>query len=278
MRVAAGDLVFDVEVSGPDDGDPVLLLHGFPQNRHAWDRVVPALNAAGCRTIAPDQRGYSDGARPLGADSYALPLLAGDALGILDALGIESAHVVGHDWGSAVAWHLAARHAERVRTLTAVSFPHLEAYWYALRHDPEQRRLSQYLAYFVSPESTAGLLADEAAQLRSLFGDAVDPVQVRHYLDLHTRPGVLDATLNWYRSGSLLAEHEGLGPVTVPTTYIWSDGDLAASRTAVDRTALHVTGPYRFVLLPGITHWQPEQAPERVTAEILRRVNQRQEV
>ncbi|MGX8909006.1 alpha/beta fold hydrolase [Streptomyces netropsis] len=274
MQVPVGDLVFDVEVSGPEGGDPVLLLHGFPQSRRAWDPIVLALHAAGLRTIAPDQRGYSDGARPAGADAYALPLLAGDALGLLDALGIESAHVVGHDWGSVVAWYLAARHADRVRTLTAVSFPHLEAYWYALRNDPEQRQLSQYLAYFDSPDSTAGLLADDAAQLRSLFGDAVDPRQVKHYLDLHSRPGVLDAALNWYRSGSLLAEHEGLGPVTVPTTYISSDADMAASRLAVDRTAEHVTGPYRFVRLAGITHWQPEQAPERVADEILRRVNQ----
>ncbi|MEU2513363.1 alpha/beta fold hydrolase [Streptomyces syringium] len=274
MQVPVGDLVFDVAVSGPEDGDPVLLLHGFPQSRRSWDPVVPALNAAGLRTVAPDQRGYSDGARPAGADAYALPLLAGDALGVLDALGIESAHVVGHDWGSVVAWYLAARHSDRVRTLTAVSFPHLEAYWYALRHDPEQRQLSQYIAYFVSPDSTAGLLAGGAAQFRSLFGDAVDPDQVRHYVDLHSRPGVLDAALNWYRSGSLLAEHEGLGPVTVPTTYISSDADRAASRLAVDRTAEHVTGPYRFVRLEGITHWQPEQAPERVADEIVRRVRQ----
>ncbi|GHC50246.1 alpha/beta fold hydrolase [Streptomyces cinnamoneus] len=271
MRIPVGGLVFDVEVSGPADGEPVLLLHGFPQNRHAWDRIVPALHAAGLRTIAPDQRGYCDGARPTDVDAYALPQLAGDALGILDALGLESAHVVGHDWGSVVAWYLAARHSDRVRTLTAVSFPHLEAFWYALRNDPEQRRRSGYLAYFASPESTAGLLADDAEPLRSLF-DAVDPDHVKHYLDLHTRPGVLDATLNWYRSGSLLAEHEGLGQVPVPTTYIWSDGDMAASRVAVDRTAEHVTGPYRFVLLEGVSHWQPEQAPQRVAEEVLRRV------
>lgn len=272
MRVSVGELKFDVDVSGPEDGEPVLLLHGFPQSRRAWDLIVPALHAAGLRTIAPDQRGYSDGARPLGVDSYALPLLAADAVGILDALGIEKAHVVGHDWGSAVSWYLAARHADRVLTLTAVSFPHLQAYWDALREDPQQRQLSQYLAFFVSPESTDALLADGAEPIRSLFGDAVDPAQVRHYLDLHTRPGVLDATLNWYRSGSLLAEHEGLGPVAVPTTYIWSDQDMAAGRYAVDRTAAYVTGPYRFVLLEGVTHWQPEQAPKDVTREILARV------
>ncbi|WP_217130915.1 alpha/beta fold hydrolase [Streptomyces sp. AC558_RSS880] len=271
MRIPVGDLVFDVEVSGPEEGDPVLLLHGFPQSRHTWDQVVPELHGAGLRTVVPDQRGYCDGARPAGADAYALPLLAGDAVGLLDALGIESAHVVGHDWGAVVAWCLAARHATRVRTLTAVSFPHPEAFWYALRNDPVQRELSRYVAYFVSPESTAGMLEDDAAMLRSLFGDAVAPQQAKRYLDLHTRPGVLDAALNWYRSGSLFAEHEGFGPVAVPTTYIWSDDDRVASRVAVDGTAEHVTGPYRFVLLEGVGHWQPEQAPDRIAAEVLLR-------
>ncbi|MEV5243544.1 alpha/beta hydrolase [Streptomyces cinnamoneus] len=271
MQVSSGGMVFDVEVSGPRDGEPVLLLHGFPQSRRAWDRVTPVLNEAGLRTIAPDQRGYSPGARPAGVEAYALPLLAGDAVGILDALGVETAHVVGHDWGAVVAWYVAAHHSERVRTLTAVSFPHLEAFWYALRHDPVQRQLSQYLAYFMSPESTSAMLADDAAQLRSLFGDAVEAEQVEHYVALQSQPGVLDATLNWYRSGSLLAE-EGLGQVPVPTTYVWSDGDMAVSRLAVERTAEHVTGPYRFVALEGVTHWQPEQASGAVAEEILRRV------
>ncbi|GAA2296055.1 alpha/beta fold hydrolase [Streptomyces violaceusniger] len=272
MRVPVGQLVFDVDVSGPEGGDPVLLLHGFPQSRHAWDGVLPRLHAAGLRTVVPDQRGYSAGARPAGGpDDYALPLLAGDALRILDALGIRSAHVVGHDWGAVVAWYLGAHHFDRVRTLTAVSFPHPQSYWHALRHDPEQRELSRYIGYFVSPDSTAGMLADGAAQLRSLFAGAVAPEQVDRYVDLHTRPGVLDAALNWYRSGSLLAEHEGFPAVPVPTTYVSSDGDMAASRAAVEGTARYVTGPYHFVILAGVSHWQPEEAPERVAEEILRR-------
>ncbi|MFJ9691434.1 alpha/beta fold hydrolase [Kitasatospora sp. NPDC101183] len=272
MQVPVGEFLFDVDVSGPDDGEPVLLLHGFPQSRHCWHAIAPELNRAGLRTIAPDQRGYSAGARPTGAQSYALPLLGGDAVGILDALGVEDAHVVGHDWGAVVAWYLAAEHPSRVRTLTALSVPHLEAYWWALRNDPVQRQLSQYIAFFVTEESTAALLADDAAMLRTLFGPAVAPEQVERYLALHAQPGVLDATLNWYRSGSLLDSSERLRPVSAPTTLISSDGDGAASRTAVEKAADHVTGPYRLVTLEGVSHFQPEEAPERVTDEILARV------
>ncbi|MCG6495243.1 alpha/beta fold hydrolase [Kitasatospora sp. A2-31] len=275
MQVPVGEFRFDVEVSGPEDGEPVLLLHGFPQNRHSWDAIVPELNRAGLRTIAPDQRGYSPGARPAGADSYALPLLGADAVGVLDALGVESAHVVGHDWGAVVAWYLAAENPSRVRTLTAMSMPHLEAYWWALRNDPVQRQLSQYIAFFTDEASTAALLADDAAMLRSLFGPSVAQDQVERYLALHTQPGVLDATLNWYRSGSLLDSSERLGMVSAPTTLISSDWDRAASRKAVEKAGDHVSGPYRLVTLEGVSHWQPEEAPERITAEILERVGGR---
>jgi len=271
LQLSVRDLQLDVEVCGDPAGEPVLLLHGFPQCRGAWDQVVPVLAAAGMRTAAPDQRGYSPRARPVGAAAYRLPLLAADSLGVLDALGLDRAHMVGHDWGAVVAWYLAARHPERVHTLTAISFPHLDAYWQALRTDPEQRRRSRYLPFFMSPESTAALLADDAAGLRALFGDAVAPEQVARYLALHTAPGALDATLNWYRSGSLLDDAEPLGPVRVPTTFVSSDGDLVASPAAVHGTAEQVTASYRLAMLPGVSHWQPEQAAELVAAEILAR-------
>src|SRR5690242_4881369 len=116
MQVNARGLVFDVDVSVPSDGPAVLLLHGFPQTSHCWRRLAPQLT--GYRTIAPDQRGYSPGARPGDVEAYRVPELVADALALLDELDVDLAHVVGHDWGGAVAWQLAARHPERVATLT----------------------------------------------------------------------------------------------------------------------------------------------------------------
>ena len=164
-RIRLNELVFDVDVDGPADGPAVLLLHGFPHSRLSWTGVAPILHRAGLRTIAPDQRGYSDGARPAEVGEYALPLLAGDALGVLDALDVESAHVVGHDWGAAVAWYLAARHADRVRTLVAVAIPHLDAYQYAYRGDAEQQHSSQYVNFLMSDNAADEFLKDDAAQL-----------------------------------------------------------------------------------------------------------------
>ncbi|MGW0395378.1 alpha/beta fold hydrolase [Streptomyces sp. NPDC003042] len=276
MNITLGDLVFDVDVSGPADGDPVLLLHGFPHNKESWTETEPLLHAAGLRTIAPDQRGYSDGARPGEVAAYRIEHLAADALGILDALGITTAHVVGHDWGAAVAWYLAAHHPDRVRTLTALAIPHLDAYQHAYRVDEEQQHSSQYVEFLVSEGAAAHFLADDGAQLRAWFTQAGEGVltdaQIDRYVTTHTRPGVLDAALNWYRANNLLGDDLGFGPVTVPTTFVYSRTDTAVSELAVEKTADHVTGPYRLVTLEKTSHWQPQQDPGTVAAEILRLV------
>ena len=119
-----GPLTFEVLRAGPVDGPPVLLLHGWPQGARSFAEVLPLLAAEGLRCVAVEQRGYSPGARPVGTEHYRLDRLVADAAGVLDALGWSDAHVVGHDWGAAVGWALAARRPERVRTLTAVSIPH----------------------------------------------------------------------------------------------------------------------------------------------------------
>ncbi|WP_433722804.1 alpha/beta fold hydrolase [Nocardia sp. CA-129566] len=272
-RIRLGELTFDVDIEGPANGPAVLLLHGFPHSRRSWTEVAPILHEAGLRTVAPDQRGYSDGARPTQVSEYALPKLVGDALGILDALGIDSAHVVGHDWGAAVAWYLGARHADRVRSLVALAIPHLDAYQHAYQVDTEQQHSSQYVEFLMSEDAAAQFLADDAAQLWAWFAQAGDGVltaeQVRRYVTKHSEPGVLDAALNWYRANNLLGEPFGFGQVSVPTTFVWSVTDTAVSKLAVTETAEHVTGPYRLVTLEKTSHWQPQQAPETVAGEIL---------
>ncbi|WP_424187322.1 alpha/beta fold hydrolase [Actinokineospora sp. G85] len=272
-RVTTGGLTFDVQVSGPEDGTPVVLLHGWPHNYRSWTDVLPALHRAGLRTIAPNQRGYSPGARPDAVEDYRLPLLAGDVLGIMDELGVASAHVVGHDWGAIVAWHLAAKHADRVRTLTATAFPHLDAYQSAYRDDAEQQAASEYVHVLQDPATAEAWLADDAAQLRGLLAlhdNALTPQQQARYLDFHTQPGVFAAALKWYRAGTLLDGRSDLGQITIPTTFIWSTDDASVSTAAAERTADYVKAPYRVVELgDGASHWQPQQFPDLVAAEVL---------
>src|SRR4051794_24412084 len=159
MEIKARGFTFDVYESGPADGKPVLLLHGFPQDHREFDRIVPRLHAAGLRTYALDQRGYSAGARPEPVADYKLSEPAADAVAVLDALGLDSAHVIGHDWGAHVGWLLAAHHPDRVRTLTAVSVPHPRALRLALRARPSQRARFAYMGVFRAPWAERLLLA-----------------------------------------------------------------------------------------------------------------------
>ena len=270
MRIRLGDLTFDVRVHGPADGRTVLLLHGFPQNAGCWGPVVGRLTAAGLRTVAPDQRGYSPGARPTEIAAYQLDRLVADAVGLLDALDLAAVDVVGHDWGAVVAWALAAGHPDRVRTLTAVSVPHPSAYGWALAHDADQQTRSAYIRLFQTEgRAEQVLLADGATRLRAMFGD-LDRSVVDNYARAMGEPGALTAALNWYRA---LPHAPGTGPVTVPTTYLWSDRDIAVGRVAAGRCGGHVTGPYRMVELTGVSHWVPEQAPDALARAVLDQVD-----
>ncbi|MEV0269122.1 alpha/beta hydrolase [Hamadaea sp. NPDC050747] len=269
MKFDVRGLTFDADVDGPADGPVVLLLHGFPQHKGEWDLVTPALREAGLRTVAFDQRGYSPGARPAEVEAYRISECAADALAVLDELGVEQAHIVGHDWGAAVAWYLAVRHPDRTATLTALSVPHLAAFGRALREDGDQRERSSYMDFFRTPEAEDVLLEDDGLRIRAMFLGCPE-ARVDRYVTPMLDRDRLTGGLNWYRAMAY-GDFGRLGPVTVPTTFLWSNEDIAIGRTAAEACARHVTGEYAFVELDGVSHWIPDAVPERVAAEILKR-------
>jgi len=266
--VAVDDLTFDVRTTGPEHGDPIIVLHGFPETSLSWTLVAPRLADAGLRVIAFDQRGYSPGARPSDIASYATELLADDVFGVADALGIERFHLVGHDWGSAVSWVVAGRRPDRVRTLTAVSLPHLGAYNAALRSDAEQREKASYIRLFRQAGRAEDLLlADGARRLTAMYGDAVPITLAARYVAHLAAPGALTAALNWYRAmGEDLADTPR---TTVPTTLVWGALDQAIGRAGAEACGDFVDADYRFVELEGVGHWIPEQAPDSLVEAIL---------
>lgn len=255
--------MFDALVAGPDDGERVLLLHGFPQSSDIWSPQVDALAAAGYRAIAYDQRGYSPGARPDDVTQYRIDHLVGDALAVA---GNRAFHVVGHDWGAIVGWHLAARHPERIRTLTALSVPHPVAFATALlTPTSDQRSQSGYVAFFRTDVAEDALLAGGLAAALAASGYPGDIDERERAM---SEPGALAGALNWYRAidfGLL----RGVGSVVVPTLFVWSTGDVALAREGAEATARHVIGPYRFEVLDGVSHWIPEEVPEVLTRLLL---------
>ncbi len=248
-------LTFPYLASGPPDGRGVLLLHGFPEFSLEWAAQLRELGEAGFRAVAPDQRGYAPGNQPAEVSAYAMDELVADAIGMLDALGWERADVVGHDWGGSVAWHVAGRHPERVRSLTAVSTPHPQAFTAAIDSGGEQIEKSAYFATFREPGTgEQALLANDAAALREVLEGLPE---AERYVERMRDRRTLTSALNWYRA-MRRRDSEKTGAVRIPTLYVWGDGDPAFAREAAEGTERYVEAPYLFVALPGAGHWIPE--------------------
>jgi pimeloyl-ACP methyl ester carboxylesterase len=275
-ELAVGGHTFRARTAGPVDGPLVLLLHGFPQTSRCWTAQLGALAGAGYRAVAVDQRGYSPGARPDDPAAYAMEHLVGDVPGIVDSLGGDPVHLVGHDFGGSVAWTVAGHHPDGVRTLTVASTPHPRAFVRAYQGGAEgegssdQNRRSRYMrAFRETPrgELEAQLLADDGAGLRLVFTGLPEATVDAHVRDL-SEPGALVAAIDWYRAMSARSS-AAVPPCVVPTLYVWSDGDPAIGRDAAMATADHVVGPYRFEVLDGVGHWIPELAAQRFTSLLL---------
>lgn len=255
-------LTFDVRDEGPVDGPPVVLLHGFPQDSRSWDAVAPLLHARGYRTLTPNQRGISPGARPWSRWAYRPSELTADVVALIEHADLGPVHLVGHDWGGAVAWWVAGRRPDLIRTLTSVSTPHPAAFARALVTG-RQAVLSWYMAAFQIPELPERVLSGPDAR-RQLIATGMTPdVADRDLPLLRDRAGARGA-LNWYRGIPFTAAWRLGDRITVPTLYVWSDADVALGRTAAELTARYVDGPYRFEVFEGASHWIPDEAPDRL--------------
>jgi pimeloyl-ACP methyl ester carboxylesterase len=257
----------DLDVHGPDDGPVVLLLHGFPDDRSLWRHQVPALTERGFRVAAPDQRGVGASDKPAGVDAYAMPFLVGDMLAVLDHIGADRAHVVGHDWGAAVAWVLASLAPDRVDHLVALSVGHPAAFRGA---GYAQREKSWYMLLFqFEGVAERWLSADGFRNLREWMRHPdADAVAARLGED-----GALTAALNWYRANvppeALLAAPPELPPVAAPTLGVWSTGDIALTEANMVGSASHLAAPWRYERLEGPGHWIPLEAADRLNELLL---------
>ncbi len=270
-RYTHDGLTFDVRDTGPLDGDPVVLLHGFPERSSCWDLVTPLLHEQGLRTLAPDQRGYSPGARPQRRRDYRTGHLAADVQALIDAVG-RPVHLVGHDWGAAVAWLVAAR-SRSVRTLTAVSVPHPVAFQKAMLSS-RQGLDSWYMYLFQLPLLPEALARRGGLLETFLRRGGMDDAALARFRHEIVEYGALPGALGWYRAQFLGGGDAMPGgvKVRVPTTLVWSDGDVAIARKGVDLTPQFVDAPYTLEVLEGVSHWIPTQEPERLAAAVLARI------
>jgi pimeloyl-ACP methyl ester carboxylesterase len=246
------------------EGRPVVLLHGFPDSGRLWRHQVPALVAAGFQVLVPDMRGYGASDKPAQVEAYALAALAGDVLAVMSDAGVDRAHVVGHDWGAAVAWGLAALAGDRVDHLVALSVGHPATF---RAGGYEQHEKSWYMLLFQFPEvAEEWASANGWANFRAWSGHP-DPDGVVADLEAN---GSLTPALNYYRANVpprvWVRTGPPLPPVTAPTMGVWSSGDFALTERQMTASEAHVTGGWRYERLEGAGHWMQLEAPDAVNA------------
>ncbi|KMS90421.1 alpha/beta fold hydrolase [Prauserella rugosa] len=268
-------LTDSVHVNGVDiayvdkgEGDPVVLLHGFPDSHYLWRHQIDPLVEAGHRVIVPDQRGFGESSKPQDVESYDMRTLVNDIVGLTQHLGISRAHLVGHDWGAAIAWMYAFLMPRRVDHLAVFSVGHPGVF---ATPTIEQRKASWYMLFYQFPGVSEELLRRNGWRLfKEIIGSDGDH---RRYPRELAKPGALTAALNWYRANrspeSELRVERNFPPVLAPTLGVWSTGDQALLEEGMTGSQKFVKGPWRYERVEDAGHWIPLDQPA-LTTDLLR--------
>jgi pimeloyl-ACP methyl ester carboxylesterase len=273
-RLRTNGITLHAIVAGPADGRLVLLLHGFPEFSWGWRRQIGPLAAAGLRVVAPDLRGYNLSDKPVEVAAYALDTVAGDILGLADALGRDRFAVAGHDWGAILAWHLASRAPSRLDRVAILNGPHPATLArHILRHPLQGLRVGYIGAFQLPVLPEAMLCAADFAALRGAMRATASrgsftAEDLAAYRVAWSQPGALRGMLNWYRA---LLRHRPAPPpgrISVPLRIIWGDRDIALDRRLVE-AGLALCDRGEAFHLPEATHWVQHDAPEAVNRLLL---------
>lgn len=265
--VQTNGITLHTVTAGPEDGPLVLLLHGFPEFWHGWQKQIGPLAEKGYRVVVPDLRGYNLSDKPQGIENYTLNLLRDDVTGLIDHFGRQSATIIGHDWGGAVAWYLAATKPQYVDKLIAVNIPHPKAMMRVMAKNPLQWVKSSYIAFFQLPELPEKTLAAE--YFKTMVGSLVSTSnpgtfseeELGMYKEAWAQPGALTAMLNWYRAireGNItqVPDHK----ISVPVRMIWGLGDQFLS-SLLAKESLDFCEDGNLVFVGEATHWIHHEQP-----------------
>ncbi|MBB6647183.1 alpha/beta fold hydrolase [Halobellus ruber] len=274
--VDVGEVRLHTVVAGPDDGEPVVLLHGFPECWYAWHDIVEPLAAAGYRVFAPDQRGYNRSDKPEAVSAYHPDALAGDVSGLLGAVAAADAHVVGHDWGALVGRWLALHTPGRVRTLSALNVPHPAVPRRAVLTDPRQLLRSWYGGFFQLPRLPEFLARRNdwrravASMADTSRPEAFDATDFERYRRAWAVPDAFRSMIHWYRVVFRANARPRRRRVDPSTLVLWGAEDAFLRRPLAAKSSAYCDDG-RLVLWEDATHWLHHEHPERVADELTRR-------
>lgn len=262
-------LEFNIHQAGAqNNGDLVILLHGFPESSIMWEKTIQKLSNLGYYVIAPDQRGYSLNARPENFSEYSMDILADDIIEIANQLGYSQFHLVGHDIGAVVGWSIVSKYPQKIKSWTALSVPNWPAYVWALKNDPTQQEKGAYVKRFQDPEASEKLISsNDFAILRNLWS-GFNSNTIDQYLNIFSRPGALTSIIKWYKalfSAPTSIDYTSIKPNTI---LIYGNSDLAIGESGIEKNAEYMTGNYKLITL-NAGHWLMEFNTDEVNNIII---------
>jgi len=270
--VKTKDFTFTCRVGGMEnDKGTIFLLHGFPETSRMWSDFIKVLENEGYRIIAPDQRGYSKGARPSKVSDYTIDKLSQDIIDIANEFNINKFHLVGHDWGSAVGWYITSNFSDRIITWSALSVPHLDAFAYSMRNDSVQIKKSEYINYFnkpILPEIYFKIFSYK--NLKNIWRESSES-EIISYLEIFKQKRALKSALNWYRANFKDGESI-IGDISTPTLIIYGMNDMAIDVKSVDNSEKYLKGRYKIEKLDS-GHWLIQESFEEVSNSIIEHIN-----
>lgn len=279
--VNTNGITLHLMTAGPEKGPLVLLLHGFPEFWYGWRHHIEPLAAAGYRVIVPDQRGYNLSDKPTGIENYTIDTLRDDIIGLIEQQEQEKAFLVGHDWGGAVAWHIASTRPEYVEKLIPINMPHPAAMPEVMKTYPVQAVLSSYILFFQLPWLPEKVICanrfqfiKQAFHLTSRNG-TFSKEEIEKYDEAWRQPETVTSMLNWYRAlrkGTYSQINNQ--PVTVPVRIIWGRRDQFLSIELVKKS-LQLCIDKKAALIDEATHWVTHEQPETVNGLIQRFIEEK---
>ena len=275
-KIKIDQLEFDCLVSGSEDDELVLLLHGFPESSYVYRNLMEDLSSHGYYCMAPNLRGYSKGARPKGKKNYRIDQLANDVLRMAKKTNKKRFHLIGHDWGSAIGWQVVHDHSNLIISWTGLSVPHPQSFFEAILYDTDQQEKSKYIKLFQLPILPELKMKSKNFKVLRELWDEQSEDEIENYISILKEPGALTALLNYYRASNALLKRARsekiLGDINVPTLFMWGNKDIAVGSASVEGGHQYMKGEYTYIELDG-GHWLLQSNYSEVKEAIIKHLD-----
>ena len=272
-KIRIDHLEFDCRVSGNEQDELIIFLHGLPETSFMWKTLMHKISSLGFYCLAPDMRGYSENACPRGIKHYTIKKLSEDIINIANSVHKNTFHLIGHDWGAVIGWNIVYTHQERIKSWTALSVPHTRAFGKAIKLNKEQQIKSRYIKWFLLPVLPEIMLRKNDFQKFKRLWKRSNPEELENYLMVFKRKYALTAALNYYRANIGRIKNKPIGNINTPTLFIWGKHDMAIGSFAVENNHKYMKGDYTFLALDA-GHWLIQESYSEIEAAVIKHISQ----